>query len=177
MEERPPHRKQYTKVLLGWGARIPPPPGSGITWGWSCTNIPDWKQGQNSITTPAARGCARLARILGRGGSFPPGAPLQPPSHAQDTFQTGPQHQQSLHRAAGSLTYVVIGETHGHEVLGRAEIVHLVTPDTEGGLSENTPTPAASRRCPQGLLGVATKPRGAPRTYSKSTRAKDCIRR
>lgn len=42
------------------------------------------------------------------------------------------------HFKPGSLTYVVIGETHGHEVLGRAEIVHLVTPDTEEGLSEDS---------------------------------------
>ena len=44
---------------------------------------------------------------------------------------TSLQHKQSP-RVQVPLTNVVVGETHGHEVLGRAEIIHLVTPDTGG---------------------------------------------
>ena len=32
--------------------------------------------------------------------------------------------------ASLGLTDVVVGEAHGHEVLGRPEVVHLVAPDT-----------------------------------------------
>lgn len=35
----------------------------------------------------------------------------------------------------GLLTQVVVGEAHGHEVLGRPEVVHLVTPGMKAKLA------------------------------------------
>lgn len=91
-------------------------------------------------------------------------APIHHPSQAQGT----PHHQ-----SPAPLTHIVVGETHGHEVLGRAEVIHLVTPDMDEQFSKDTQRwqPNQPRGCcpqlqlqlrSQGLSAVPKEPPNPP---------------